>query len=120
MLIAGGNVLHVLPPDDGGRVRRQTRVGPAAHRRALFHLQALRTAVPSVIVQGIPSVSRAVINDLGEGRYNLVVEGNNLQAVMGIEGVRGTHTTTNHVMEAERTLGIEAARSCIIKRSTTR
>ena len=114
VLIAGGNVLHVLPPDDGGRAAANA-VGPAAHRRALFHLQALRTAVPSVIVQGIPSVSRAVINDLGEGRYNLVVEGNNLQAVMGIEGVRGTHTTTNHVMEAERTLGIEAARSCIIK-----
>ena len=66
-------------------------------------------------VQGIPSVSRAVINDMGSGKYNLVVEGINLQAVMGVEGVKGTHTTTNHVMEAERTLGIEAARSCIIK-----
>jgi DNA-directed RNA polymerase III subunit RPC1 len=81
----------------------------------LFHLQTLRTAVPNVIVQGIPSVSRAVINDMGSGKYNLVVEGINLQAVMGVEGVKGTHTTTNHVMEAERTLGIEAARSCIIK-----
>lgn len=89
--------------------------GPAAYRRALFHLQTLRTAVPNVIVQGIPSVSRAVINDMGSGKYNLVVEGINLQAVMGVEGVKGTHTTTNHVMEAERTLGIEAARSCIIK-----
>ena len=81
----------------------------------MFHLQTLRTAVPNVIVQGIPSVSRAVINDMGSGKYNLVVEGINLQAVMGVEGVKGTHTTTNHVMEAERTLGIEAARSCIIK-----
>jgi DNA-directed RNA polymerase III subunit RPC1 len=52
---------------------------------------------------------------MGSGKYNLVVEGINLQAVMGVEGVKGTHTTTNHVMEAERTLGIEAARSCIIK-----
>ena len=56
-----------------------------------------------------------MINDVGRGKYNLVVEGTNLQAVMGVEGVKGTHTTTNHVMEAERTLGIEAARSCIIK-----
>jgi len=34
---------------------------------------------------------------------------------MGIEGVNGPETTTNHVMEAERTLGIEAARACIIR-----
>ena len=37
-----------------------------------------------------------------------------LQAVMGTEGVEGVKTKTNHVMEAERTLGIEAARTCII------
>ena len=55
MLIAGSNTVHVLPPDDGGRAAANA-VGPAAHRRALFHLQALRTAVPGVIVQGIPSV----------------------------------------------------------------
>jgi len=120
VLIAGGDALHVLPPDDVGGARggggaAAAAAGPAAHRRALFHLQALRTAVPSVIVQGIPSVSRAVINDLGRGKFNLVVEGTNLQAVMGAEGVDGARTTTNHVMEAERTLGIEAARSCIIK-----
>ena len=120
VLIAGGDALHVLPPDDVGGARggggaAAAAAGCAAHRRALFHLQALRTAVPSVIVQGIPSVSRAVINDLGRGKFNLVVEGTNLQAVMGAEGVDGARTTTNHVMEAERTLGIEAARSCIIK-----
>ena len=121
VLVAGGDALHVLPPDDvvggarGAASAASAASGPAAHRRALFHLQALRTAVPSVIVQGIPSVSRAVINDLGGGTFNLVVEGTNLQAVMAVEGVDGVCTTTNHVMEAERTLGIEAARSCIIK-----
>ena len=121
VLVAGGDALHVLPPDDvvggarGAASAASAASGPAAHRRALFHLQALRTAVPSVIVQGIPSVSRAVINDLGGGTFNLVVEGTNLQAVMAVEGVDGARTTTNHVMEAERTLGIEAARSCIIK-----
>ena len=115
VLHAGDNLLHVLPPDEESKAKANAAQGPAAYRRALFHLQTLRTAVPNVIVQGIPSVSRAVINDMGSGKYNLVVEGINLQAVMGVEGVKGTHTTTNHVMEAERTLGIEAARSCIIK-----
>ena len=121
VLIAGNDSVHVLPPDDEkssstrGSAAASAASGPAAHRRALFHLQALRTAVPNVIVQGIPSVQRAVINDLGKGKYNLIVEGTNLQAVMAIAGVDGVKTTTNHVMEAERTLGIEAARSCIIK-----
>ena len=115
VLHAGDNLIHVLPPDEESKSKAAAAQGAAAYRRALFHLQTLRTAVPNVIVQGIPSVSRAVINDVGQGKYNLVVEGTNLQAVMGVEGVKGTHTTTNHVMEAERTLGIEAARSCIIK-----
>lgn len=33
---------------------------------------------------------------------------------MGISGVDGRFTTSNHVIEAEQTLGIEAARKCII------
>ncbi len=104
VLIAGENVLHVLPPEEA-----------LNDKKTLFTLQHLRNAVPAVIVQGIPSVGRAVINDKGDGTFNLIVEGVNLQHVMGIEGVKGTETTTNHVMEAERTLGIEAARASIIK-----
>ena len=104
VLIASDNILHVLPTEDALK-----------DRRALFMLQHMRWAVPAVIVQGIPSVGRAVINDKGDGTYNLIVEGVNIQAVMGIEGIKGTETRTNHVMECERTLGIEAARACIIK-----
>lgn len=33
---------------------------------------------------------------------------------MGIDGVDGRRTKSNHVIEAEHTLGIEAARKCII------
>jgi DNA-directed RNA polymerase beta' subunit len=70
--------------------------------------------IPKVIVQGIPTVDRAVINDCGNGEYNLLVEGTNLQRVMATAGVLGTQTTTNHVMETEKTLGIEAARFSIM------
>eukprot|EP00850_Spirogloea_muscicola_P020239 SM000210S06753 [mRNA] locus=s210:232591:242196:- [translate_table: standard] len=71
-------------------------------------------ALPRVIVKGIPTVERAVINDLSNGRYNLLVEGTNLAAVMGTEGVDYQETTSNHIMEAEHTLGIEAARTSIM------
>ena len=104
VLIAGPNVLHVLPTEES-----------LVEGKALFALQHMRLAIPGVIVQGIPSVGRAVINDKGDGTYNLLVEGINLQAVMGIDGVKGIETTTNNVMECERTLGIEATRACIIK-----
>lgn len=43
-------------------------------------------------------------------KYKLLVEGQNLQAVMATMGVRGTGTTSNHTTEVEKTLGIEAAR----------
>ena len=33
---------------------------------------------------------------------------------MGTPGVDGRHTTSNHVIKAEQTLGIDAARKCII------
>jgi DNA-directed RNA polymerase III subunit RPC1 len=38
-----------------------------------------------------------------------------LQDVMGIEGVDGRKTTSNHIIEVQQTLGIEAARKCIIE-----
>lgn len=47
-------------------------------------------------------------------RYSLGVEGRDLTAVMGTLGVDGCRTTTNHVMETERVLGIEAARTKIM------
>lgn len=37
-----------------------------------------------------------------------------LQDVMGTEGIDGRNTKSNHIIEIEKTLGIEAARKCII------
>lgn len=37
-----------------------------------------------------------------------------LIAVMGTEGVDGRTTKSNHIIEVYQTLGIEAARTCII------
>ena len=38
-----------------------------------------------------------------------------LKEVMGTEGIDGRKTTSNHVLEVHQTLGIEAARKCIIE-----
>eukprot|EP00531_Pseudo-nitzschia_arenysensis_P016415 CAMPEP_0116149954 /NCGR_PEP_ID=MMETSP0329-20121206/19262_1 /TAXON_ID=697910 /ORGANISM="Pseudo-nitzschia arenysensis, Strain B593" /LENGTH=160 /DNA_ID=CAMNT_0003646381 /DNA_START=293 /DNA_END=773 /DNA_ORIENTATION=+ len=79
-------------------------------------MQQLKTVLPDVIVQGIPSVNRAVINETdkdGKQSYNLLVEGYGLQDVMGSPGIDGNHTWTNHVLEVEQVLGVEAARTQI-------
>ncbi|GLJ45066.1 hypothetical protein SUGI_0948710 [Cryptomeria japonica] len=88
---------------------------PEADRMKLhFAMQSLRKMLTKVVVKGISTVERAVINQ-DKGKYNLLVEGTNLAAVMGIEGVDGRNTKSNHVIEIEQTLGIEAARSVIIE-----
>ena len=69
--------------------------------------------VTCIRAQGISSVTRAIIHqddDHGSVRYKLLVEGLNLQAVMATPGVKGSATTSNHTMEVEKYLGIEAAR----------
>lgn len=38
-----------------------------------------------------------------------------LQDVMGTEGINGRKTTSNHIMEVQQVIGIEAARRCIIE-----
>ena len=65
----------------------------------LYALQKIKNSIPQVIVQGTPNVNRAVINDKGNGQYNLLVEGYNLRGVMTTLGVKGTETTSNHIIE---------------------
>lgn len=80
-----------------------------------FVLQQMKRQLPGIVVKGITTVNRAVINDVkGNGSmYNLLVEGYGLRQVMTTEGVVGVQTTSNHVMEVQSVLGIEAARQTI-------
>ncbi|KAK4479526.1 hypothetical protein RD792_015042 [Penstemon davidsonii] len=83
-----------------------------------FELHELRYKLSKVVVKGINSVERAIIKEeneqSGKKSFKLLVEGTDLLAVMGIEGVHGCETTSNHVIEVQKTLGIEAARKSII------
>ncbi len=93
---------------------------------SLFELQRLRSMLKHVIVCGIKEVSRAIISrkehdekteaERRDGRpcHLLLVEGSGLQAVAGTHGVCGTQTRSTHIIEVEKTLGIEAARKTIV------
>lgn len=85
-----------------------------------FDLHSLKNVLPTVIVKGLKTVERAIIKKEENKKtkiikYSLLVEGTGLQDVMGIEGVDGRKTTSNHIIEVQQTLGIEAARKCIIE-----
>ncbi|XP_024019134.1 DNA-directed RNA polymerase III subunit 1 [Morus notabilis] len=92
-----------------------------SNRSKLYHhLQFLAKMLQNILVKGIKTVERAVISsekdkktDISK-KYKLLVEGTGLLGVMGTEGVDGRNTKTNHIIEVQQTLGIEAARTCII------
>ncbi|KAJ1442575.1 hypothetical protein B484DRAFT_442135 [Ochromonadaceae sp. CCMP2298] len=110
-----GTKVKVFPPD--AKESKDSSRGIPAHQKVYFVMQALKAALPHVIVQGIPSVSRAVINeetdDNGKKSFYLLVEGYGLQDVMSCPGVAGCQVKSNHIVEMSKVLGIEAAR-CMI------
>ncbi|CAO2831975.1 unnamed protein product [Amaranthus hypochondriacus] len=84
---------------------------------AHFVLHQTKIKLPYVVVKGIDTIERAIIADEEgkKGKLNLIVEGTGLRNVMGIQGIDGRKTESNHIIEVHQTLGIEAARSCIIR-----
>ena len=95
--------LHILPVD-------------STRGNMYFSLQQLKNNLPSVIVTGIPSVVRAVISkdEKDQSKHQLLIEGTGLREVMITPGIDFRFTKTNHIMEIEKVLGIEAARQTII------
>ncbi|CAA0835862.1 nuclear RNA polymerase C1 [Striga hermonthica] len=89
--------------------------------RLQFELHELKAKLAKVVVKGINSIERAIIineakekDPSGNKKLKLLVEGTGLLSVMGIDGVDGCKTTSNHILEVQQTLGIEAARQTII------
>lgn len=111
--------LRVKPGDIAVHGEAVVCVSPRENNKSSMYyvLQSLKEDLPKVVVQGIPEVSRAVIHideQSSKTMYKLLVEGDNLRAVMATHGVNGSRTTSNNTYEVEKTLGIEAARSTII------
>ncbi|KAI5307966.1 hypothetical protein KEM55_006924, partial [Ascosphaera atra] len=79
-----------------------------------IRLKHLKRLLPDIQVVGHPHAHRAIIkSDESTGINTLLVEGYGLRDCMITDGIVGTQTRTNNVMEAKDVLGIEAARSTI-------
>jgi DNA-directed RNA polymerase III subunit RPC1 len=83
-----------------------------------FTMQLIKKKLQNVIVSGIQTISRAVINKKESEKdglqYNLAIEGSGLNEIMRIPGIDHKKCLSNNIMEVEKVLGIEAARSTII------
>ena len=81
-----------------------------------LRLKHLKRMLPDIQVLGHPLANRAIIRtDETSTTNTLLVEGYGLRECMTTMGVDGLKTTTNNVMEARDVLGIEAARTTIVR-----
>ncbi|BAT90660.1 hypothetical protein VIGAN_06193600 [Vigna angularis var. angularis] len=101
---------------------KKLRVVPQDADRSKLHFQLhyLKNLLPTVVVKGIKTADRVVISKEEDKitkaeKFKLLVEGMGFREVMGVEGVDGCRTLSNHILEVRDTLGIEAARECIVK-----
>ena len=95
-------------------------VPPETDRNNLyFSLERLMKNLPEIIVSGINTVNRIIINKKDndkdkEIKYMLGVEGTGLLDIMKTDGIDYKNCTSNNITEILNTLGIEAARESII------
>jgi DNA-directed RNA polymerase III subunit RPC1 len=79
----------------------------------LLRVNYLRRMLPTVAISGYPDATRAIIQTSDKSEHTVLVEGYGLRQCMTTEGVIGTQTRSNNVMECRDVLGIEAARTTI-------
>ena len=106
--------IEVAPPQ---KPRREGLKGSKKEDVDLFiRVQNLKRMLPNIPIRGYPEASRAIIkvDEKDETKNSLLVEGYGLKACMTTEGINGTKTKTNSIIEMRDVLGIEAARKTII------
>jgi DNA-directed RNA polymerase subunit A' len=80
-------------------------------------LLTLKSKLLNTRVKGVPDIERVTIVKQDE-EWVIQTAGSNLAKVVAVEGIDLTRITTNNVYEVWQTLGIEAARTALIKEIT--
>ncbi|MBD3352118.1 MAG: DNA-directed RNA polymerase subunit A'', partial [Candidatus Lokiarchaeota archaeon] len=79
-------------------------------------LQKMREKILKRTISGLKGVKRGIISkDETTGEWTIQCEGTNLAGVLKVKGVDKTRTISNHIHEVNKILGVEAARSLIIR-----
>jgi DNA-directed RNA polymerase subunit A' len=80
-------------------------------------LMTLRGKILNTRIKGVPDIERVTVVKQDE-EWMIQTAGSNLPKVLPIEGIDPTRTVTNNVYEIVSTLGVEAARTALIKEIT--
>ncbi|GMM34106.1 DNA-directed RNA polymerase III core subunit [Saccharomycopsis crataegensis] len=109
----GKNKVQVVVFNGGSKT--SSTASKMTDKETFFRVQHLCRELPNVTVKGLQDVSRAVINiNESTNKNELLIEGFGLKEVMSTNGIIGTKTYSNHILEVYKVLGIEAARARII------
>jgi len=80
----------------------------------LTKLRTLSEKISKLHIKGVPGITRVLVTE-EEGEWVIRTDGSNLPKILEMPGIDPTRTTTNHIREIARTLGVEAARNAIIR-----
>lgn len=103
------NLLH-LPKYDIKVEENQLILKP----KKPMDLKKLLDGIFAQYVKGMPGVRRVLVTE-ETGEWVIRTDGSNMSKVLDVYGIDPTRTTTNHIHEIAKTLGIEAARNAIIR-----
>lgn len=94
-------------------------VVPLTKTNMVYELKSLRRKIITVPIGGINTINRALISkETGSDNHIIYAEGMGLREVLSTFGVDSTNSFSNHILEIEENLGIEAARNSIIGQIT--
>jgi DNA-directed RNA polymerase III subunit RPC1 len=101
---------------EGRDVLRISVVPPkgAEMESAFYTMETFKKELPNVVIRGYTSISRSVISGSGTD-LSMNFEGMGLKDILGVPGLNGLETRSNHTLETASVLGIEAARLIIVE-----
>lgn len=111
------SVLNTWSDPDAVKKQHRAKSSALTEGQSEFsqRVNSIRRVLPQVLISGYPEALRAVIQILDNSDHEVLVEGYGLRACMITDGVVGTRTSSNSVMECCDVLGIEAARTTIVR-----
>ncbi|KAF1358528.1 beta and beta-prime subunits of DNA dependent RNA-polymerase [Lizonia empirigonia] len=114
------SLIRVEVADPSAAKKRPTKT--ARNQKEFFErVQHVKALIPDVVIKGYADCQRAIIkkdtapNKNGDYECQLLVEGYGFKDCMTTPGIEPYTTKSNHVMEVRDVLGIEAARSTIVR-----
>ncbi|KAJ4398727.1 DNA-directed RNA polymerase III subunit C1 (rpo31) [Didymella pomorum] len=114
------SLIRVEVPDPNAAKKRPTKTA-RNHKEFFERVQQVKALIPDVVIKGYADCQRAIIkkdtspNKNGDYECQLLVEGYGFKDCMTTPGIEPYTTKSNHVMEVRDVLGIEAARSTIVR-----